>query len=398
MKYKLSCRSLYEDEQYYWFSEMKFNGFYRVDKKTLVAELLFHFPDESLEQEHLYPYMKKINDWFVFAPQRGKNIVLYHEQTKELKTFPLKIFSGERKIKNINFAKFSSVVSYEHDIFFFPATYPAIVKLNLVTMSLSYLETATKKINAMVPEFRSSFQNTYFGIGQLKEDKVYLPLGCANHLGIYDIKTDQLELQEIEGETLAFYEAFLQGEDCILIPKIGSDLSIWNQNKKEVKTYPVFSAVEGHEIRTLVHSPLIHQNTLYFSPTVGSAMYQMDLETESVSEVSFMEDLLPKTHKFPHFSFWDMFCVRLDGDVLSFISGKTHDWYQVNLETQKFTVRTIQADGVGEKILSEKTGYFGENFSADLESYCEFLKSGQQVFSKKQSEETIGQKIFRSTT
>lgn len=394
---KLSCQSLYEDENFYWFSEIQFNGFYQVDKKTLKPELLFRFPQESLEEIFLYPHILKVGEWFVFAPQRGNNIVLYQRQTKEVKVLPLKVFPEEGKIKYSAHEKFLSLDSDGNNVFFFPLTYPAIVKLELQTMTLTYQEEGMKAIQDIIPKERNRFFNLYFRTGAQKEGKVYLPLGCSKHLGIYDMKEEKLELVPIECNALAFHDIFLQGEDCYLTPRMGSDVVCWNIATRQSKTFPLLASVPEHKSTILVQNPFVYENSLYLCPWRDGGMYQMNLDTEEMGPVEFIQDLLPENHEFPHFSLTDMFCIRVEGDFLSFLSGKTHDWYRVNLKTKECSTWTVEADDEDDKIFTEKLCHFFEKPSGNLDSYLQFLKKGEFYKKKEMQEKTIGQRILEES-
>lgn len=396
MRYKLSCVKLYEDEDFYWFSEMQFNGFYKVDKKTLESELLFHFPEESLGAELLFQDIAKVGDWFVFSPLRAKNIVLYNEKTKEVKSLSLKNVDLENKVKYIPSVKFSSLFVYDDSVFFVPFTYPAIVKLDMTACTLTYLESPIEQIEQVLAENRHPFLNFYFGLAIGAEDKIYLPVACGSYVAIFHMSTMHFALHPIRGTMLAFHNICKKGDLVYLGPRIGSDLSCWNEKTGDVETITL--SLEENMDRSFVHSPFFYQDQLYYSAGLGSAMYLVDLQRRVAEEVTFVNDIFPKNYELPYTPLSNMFCVRQEENLVHFISGKTHDWYTVNLETKESSFVTIYADPVGQKIMSEKSLYLHENAEASLAVLCDYLMDEKYQKESKQLAETIGKTILDATT
>lgn len=389
---KLSCQYFYEDDRFYWFSEMQFNGFYRVDKRTLEPELLFHFPKDPLEKTQLCILWGKTEEWFVFLPQKSQNIVLYHGNTKELKVFPLKNYRETRNVTYCINMKFTSVWSYENEIFFFPSTYPAIVKINLLDMTLTYLDQAVKKVDSLISKASKGFPNIYFALGDRKGDKIYLPLGKENQIGIYDLKTGELQLEEVNGKQALYNRLLFHGEDCYLLPRKGGDLLCWNHRTKEVEAI----SVVDNEV-ALLGNPFVHQKNFYLIDYHELRVYRMDLDTKTVQTEEFFQEILPDKHIFPNITMENIASPKVQGDILTFISGKTHDWYEVNLLTKEFTIKIIEADHIGEKIMSEKIPFFIERRGVGLESYLDYLISGQYGTTKDKARQTIGQSILEAT-
>lgn len=396
MKYKLSCSNLYEDDRYYWFSELQFNGFYKVDKKTLTPELLFHFPEEDLDAERLYTDIAKVGDWFVFCPFSAKNICLYNEKNKEIKIFSLKEFSKEKKVKYNPCMKFSSLEVNEHIIFFFPYTYTSIVKLDLNSFNLTYLDSPIAQIEQVVREKRNVFLNIYFGPSCEKEGKVYIPLACGSYIAVFYMDKMNFELHSIEGTMLAFNHVYSEGDVFYLTPQIGNDLTCWNEKTGEVRNITLSS--EENVNRAIVHSPFFYKNKIYLSAGLQSAVYQVDLERMIAEKLVFVNNIFPHKYELPNLPCADMLCVRQEERLVHFISGKTHDWYTVNLETNETFFTTIWADKVGRKIMSEKSLHLFENSAVNEDVFLGFLKQGNYQNEKKERIETVGKTIFEKTT
>lgn len=400
MDYKLSCSSLYEDEQYYWFSEWNFNGFYQVEKATLKAKLLFHFPGEDLDREQLHIQIERVGDWLVLCPRRGKEITAYHRETGELKRFPLKENLGKTNIHYARDFKFFFQCSHKNQVYFFPATYPAVVILNLDTMLLTYQENEVKEMGERTKTPSDKEVNMYFGIGQKKGHKVYLPVACASLLGVYDMETNQLHFIPAKGETRSFFSAEVVGERCYLGDRAGNGVACYDEVTEEWNYLPFYATMEQRtgKFKVPYRSSFLHGTQLYLYPWSGNDRFQMNLETGEIKQSQFLIELLSQNHVYPYCSFCNMLCLRVEGDIVSFVNGKNGDWYEVNLVTEEWSTKSILADPIGRKILSEKVWYGVENYNTNLESYLAFVKNIEEKEDANVKTKTIGQAIFEATT
>lgn len=397
MEYKLSCGSLYEDETYCWFSELQFNAFYRVEKATMKPEFLFHFPEEALTQERLFGKPEKVGDWLVFSPVSAKNIVLYNLRTKEVKTLPLKKVLDARRLKFVQGYKFANIIVKETIVYLIPSTYPAIVKLDLSTMSIKYLDQWVDKVENVLAQDRNVHMNAYFTSGITSQNKILLPFACVNQLCSFNTEKESFELLEIKGDAAAFNGIAFDGFNYWLTPKIGATVTKWNPETGETQCLELENSwPDGPPI---VQSPLIAGNKLQLMAGIDSRYYEVNVESGEIFFVEFVNKQMPKKQELPNFPAADMLCTRLTGNQLLYISGKTHDWYTANLETKEVTYQTVWADKVGNEIMAQKTVTISETFGCGLQDFFAFVSNPTHTLNKTgKIEETIGQKILKATT
>ncbi len=396
MEYRLSCGSVFEDEQYYWFAELQFNGFYKVDKSTKKAELLFHFPEEDLAQHALFGAIKKVGDWFVFTPAVAKNIVLYNLKTEDLRSLPLKEVKGGKKISYNKNRKFSSVFIWGDSAYFIPNSYPAIVKLNLETFSLTYITKWLPGLERVLPEELDPRFNVFFGRGLVQGSTAILPCGCTNHVLLLNLENNSTKLIELESKASCYNAVAFDGTDFWLTPRFGGYLTKWNQETELCKTIEIGDT--GELQRALFNFPLVRNSVLYLSALNNSHPYQVDLTSEVATKMEVLDESLPTSFELPNMPASDMFCSRIEGNQYAFISGRDRRWYQMDLDTQEISSFEILADEAGIKIMQEKNLKAIERPHCSIPEFCQFLyqpESNQKI--AEESQGTIGEAVFRAT-
>lgn len=394
MYYGLSSNSVYEDEEYLWFSALNWNGFYRVDKKTKEAELLFRFPEEKTETASLYSSTKKVGDYFVFCPLSGKNIVLYHEKTKEMKTLALKEPSQNNLIPYNEKAKFiDSILGEKNKIYFIPQTYPAIVELDLETQSLTYLDFWITEFEQFLTKVDSLNLN-YFGSGGRSGESLFLPCRSFSCVMEMNLPLQKVLCHGIEGSVNGFRSLEIVGEEMYLLPQQGGILTKWNS--KTHKMEEIF-ITETEESPALWSQACANTEVLYLIPNMKNLPYQVDLSTGRVKRLDYFQKCFEKLKEINLTMTWVMLAPSLKGNQLHFICRLDQRFYQVNLDTEEFTSFLVESEKEIKEILAESHVYIPENKNISLDRFIDFISHSVFIEAKKE-EETVGSKILKETT
>lgn len=397
MEYKLTCVSLYEDESYYWFSELRFNAFYRVEKATMKAEFLFHFPGEVRTQGRLFGKPAKVGDWLIFPPRAGNTIALYNLNTEEVKSISIERNKNGGKVAYRPMAHFLRTISIGNQVYFIPLTYPAIMKLNVQTLELEYLDQWLPLLEEKIKKERSPLLNFYFSDALVKGTKAYLPCSCTNCVLIFDLEREDWEIVSIPGTVEAFQTIVFDGEYHWITPRFGGTLTKWNRETGESKAVPLVK--HWPEGVPLVHSPEIYQGTLYLSGGKNGTPYKVDCQSGRVQQLDFLQELQKKPKEYGHLNLPEMFCSCLEGDLWHFISGRNLNWYTYNLDTQELTCKVLLADQVGREILGKIPVKGIESQNNTLRDFCNFVKGPDSGVKDRENDgKTIGQTILDATT
>ncbi len=396
MGFSLSPNGIYEDEDFYWFAESQFNGFYRVDKKTKQPEFLFHFPEEELDQPRLYGKPEKVGDWLVFSPISAKNIFLYHMVTKEQKLIPFKEVKGEKKVKYLHQSKFSSPFIHGDMVYLFPITYPAILKLDVSTLKLEYLTDWILPLEQVLDKERKPQLNTYFAGRVRKENEVILTCGCSNKVFFFDINTNKGIWKVIESTVEAFHGIQFDETHYWLTPRLGSTLTKWNPDTDEITTISL--ADSWKDGPPMVIAPYLYQDKLYLMAGWDSHAYVVDLETDAVQQLDLLESVFTKERVYQLIILPNMFSIRFEDHLLHFVSGRDFQWYTVDLDKEELSSFPVEADEVGNYILSNNMKIMNqENQQRSLVNYANYVKLRTTMIEENQAE-TVGYKILRATT
>lgn len=398
MGFHLSFTSCYEEEDVIWFSEAKFNGCYKMNQETKKAEFLFHFPEEEKEAVRLHGNVEKVGDWLVFSPTTGKNITLYHLVTKEVKSFSLKDMKGNYQVEYRKNAKFSRVLSFGQALYFIPITYPAIVKLDLETMSLTYFTPWRVALEAHIHEKQEAPFNIYFG-GSMKTEKGFLfACTCTSCLLDFDVQEEQFQIKPLKTTAKSFQAIREVGEEIWLTPREGTIHTFWNPETGETRTEDI-DIRENPEKMVFGTGIVPKEDDFLITCLVDgeSRIFSYHPERGEIKPWNGLEKLLPQTRDLFYPFLPDFFFLPRKEDTLRFFSGRDHCLYTLNLKTQESLKVEIEADEVATEILSNRAVKNYENKSVTIAGFCQLIKNMPEK-ARKTEEETIGQTILDATT
>lgn len=393
---------IYEDEDYAWFPDLQMNGFFRVEKAGGQAELLFHFPKEEVTAEFLYSKPEKVEDWFVFTPRSAQSIFLYHTVTQEQKTIPLKPVKGSKKIRYRQTNQLANSVQQGNFVYFFPATYPAILKLNMSTFQVEYLTSWIGQLEGFLsedipPQLNGYFINKPFLPPQ--EDRLFLPCTCTNAVFEFDFTRDQGQFHKIEGAVTAFQQVIYQEGYFWLTPKQGNLLTKWNKETGESSTLPLVA--HWDKPWPLVGATFAYAQHLYMMATRNSHCYRLDVRSEQVEVLDFLEPLIQQEKSGETIlANNDFFAISAKDQWVRFVSGRDLRWYTANLETEELSSFSVTADPKALDILSQKQAFFKREWrNRGIPEFLQFLENRIiEDHSEEKQGETIGAIILKATT
>lgn len=384
MKYYLSPFNVYEDEDYIWCSENAFNGVYRIEKKRMIPEFMFHFPNEPLEKSCLYTNIIKVKDRFIFTPCFSNHITIYNEKIKEICSLPLKEMEGKED------TKFNMTFLYGDFVYFIPLTYRYILKLDLNTNKIEYLDDWYNSVLKNCENYMYGNEKNFFYEGVQIEDTIYLPLCMSNHILVFNLSDDTYRLIEIKNTTDSFCGICFDGKDFLLSPTYGSQITKWNQDQGIIGNISFKDFNEP--LWFPFSSPIIEGGLIYFFQLAHNMSYVMKISENEPKEL----DILDKDNAtyFPVLTNpLLMNFVSFKEKKLKFINQFNHRWYSADLEKGKKTFIRFQVEI---DIISDLTkgNYFFEEIDGQLECFVEYLsRIGEHK--KEEYNNTIGKAILK---
>lgn len=396
MKNKLISSCLLEEEQYIWFSEHRFNGLYRLDKSTQETEFLCHFPEEDLDTETLFGSVVRMEDYLVFSPVSAKNIVLYHTITGEMKTIPLpQPTKTSRKIPSLPSRKFFRTFVHSDFIYFFPITFPAILRLNMINLRLEMLTDWVEMVDSVIDDHRKPELITFFYDLCTHKAEIFLPLACTNHILTFSLTTGKVRLHKISGDVPAFLYICFDGEHCWITPLLHNAITKWNPKTGKTTQIPLFQENQQESLRVL--HPLLHENKIFLLVAFHNTMYSIDIEEEIPHKVEALHSVVSQKSGVQMNYYNDFMSDRIYDSTFSFISLRDMNWYSLDLKTQKSQHFSIDADQIAEEILSKKSVKVMERPSFSAKDFTHFLKTRDtETETVADDTETVGEKILKA--
>lgn len=399
MDFSLVPFGIYEDEEYEWFTEQHFNGFYRKRKGSSKAEFLFHFPEEPIDQHKLFQNPVKVGNWLVFPPLSGKNIVLYDMVTEEKKIIPLAPVTEERKVKYNETAKLGKALVRGQFVYFFPNTYPAIVKLDVSTLRVEYIKKWVGQLEKLMESSISPKRHYFFGGTPVMEGDFSLLVCCGiPYLFEFDFSCDKIKFLLIEGPVEAFRQIVYDGSHYWLSPNSGALLTKWKKETGETSCIPITE--KWTEPWTLVQKMFLYQDSLYLMPNPNGHFYQVNIKDGTVETPAFLETLLEMEYSFHWSMFPDFGNVKIEDHFLIFFHGKDFRWYKVDLESHEICSYGLERDETANRIISNTVhAVLLEQKKSSLSGYIDFVKSRiLETPSEEKETNTIGSAILKATT
>lgn len=130
--FMLECIEKYKNE--YYATSIRLNGIFSIDREGTVR-FVSKIKAELDKSRFLYSDSVTVDDFIVYAPNRADNICVFYPDSKSFKYIKI-----DSDIFPSNQGKFSKCIHYDGKVFFIPQQIPYIIKLNIETFELEYID------------------------------------------------------------------------------------------------------------------------------------------------------------------------------------------------------------------------------------------------------------------
>lgn len=233
-----------------WFSAADFNGLMEADLTRDEVKLLGVFPEEKLLERELYSSAAIYKSLLIFAPRSADQIAVYDLNKKEF----IKICLPEiKRIYRKDF-KFTLVTVYEHNAFFLPMEYPAILKLDLETMKLDVAVEwhegfkIRNDVKAGISDHSYSVRDQFifFLFGIIQDQK------SEKKIGIFDMSTERCILKDCLEKN--GYSAICADTNTVCLAEYQNGsvyISEWNQDADIVRQHSSVEMQNSNEVKNI---------------------------------------------------------------------------------------------------------------------------------------------------
>lgn len=272
IRYKLRGLGYAEVGDDIWLANLYFNALIKINKSSGQIQLIEKFPNYDIYQGWLYSTVFHVDGYLVFIPNTSEEILVYHLKTQRFQSMVLdgkKI--GTKKTYFVN------AYVYNHYIYLFPTGAKCIVRYDVSTHSVKYLENRLSALIRTWPETRYCFYQQF----EVIDTKIYVPFLDLNAVAVFDLEDESVEIRhlEIEGgcSTIKYVGGFFYLASWS-VPQIYR----WNIEKDEIKTYDGFLS-SNVEKNLFLYSCQVEDKLLFF-PEHCKAVMSLSLKTGEIKE------------------------------------------------------------------------------------------------------------------
>jgi hypothetical protein len=253
-----------------WFVSWQYNALFSMNLNTKAFRYKGSIPSEKESGSFLFSSITVNENYLIFVPHNGKNVVRYDMDNETFITAP---------IKKTHVRKFFDSHSYDSDIYIIPYLHPALLKYNVETGNIS----ENKDICIELDKFRKNNNDGYFNnnCGVRVGDSLILASEINNIIVEYNIKSDDYKLFHVGDEKNKYWSvAFCNGYYWI-IPHKGNILK-WNKETGELIEIDIYlyDFKEGSSSNFICFS-VFEDNILLF-PCTSNMVLKINTKTNEV--------------------------------------------------------------------------------------------------------------------
>ena len=321
--------NMVEENGKIWMALLNTNGICEVDRAAQQGRICGIFEEEPLNRKYLYGCVEKVGKYLFFAPLLAEKIAVFDLEHKKIFYISLKEMDGTYK-ENTREPKFWNVFRHQSSVYLLGYSYPAIVKIDITSMEVTYIVNSLKKVREISKYGNAS---VYFGDGQvLYNHKVLLPLVCINGVLELDLKTLSTKLIKVNVSMEGIGGiASLDGEKVWISGRgDGADrVACWERTSGIVREFSVPN-ISGN-MPDPFFAPVCTEKKIFLLPISAPYIYTMDIPECSIKECSIhdipeaAEELLWKDGR--------TIAVKLQDGILRYLTCADLKWHELEIDT-----------------------------------------------------------------
>ncbi|RED57593.1 hypothetical protein [Cohnella lupini] len=289
-----------DDDQYWWVSVYDFNGLFRVDKHTMIAEYMGSFEEENTQ--FLYLDAVEQDRKFYFAPFNADHIAIYD---KEKSIFEQLSFQNKEKLNWLRPGEneyFNRVIRYKRYLFFVAHMYPAIICYDTTSGEMTYcsdwlghVEHAAKRSPHWLNwDQTNDFDGLFCPGGFVVGSEIVLSLYMSNELMFFDMETLTYQFYKVGKQDERFFGVCYDGEHYWLAARKGNYIVKW---KRETQSYAKIEfpeyVIDGNAVN--YQAVIYAGGFVWLIPHEASTALKIDISNNSFHKASELD--LPETGK-----------------------------------------------------------------------------------------------------
>lgn len=343
--------SMVDDGKFLWFVSATYNALFKMDKNSWRLEFIGQFPNERLGVPQLYRGIAKCGDKLYFAPFVAKEAVVFNIS---LGRFDKILFRNlEFRLKVTSSLMFYNAISYKHFVYFLPAYYPAIVRLDTINGELLYYSNWLNSIENAI----NNPQSAYFYSYSVNNNEIILPCANANAIILFNMDTEIFKTYILGEIKNRYVSACYDGIDYWLCSITGS-IFRWNQ-ADNILTEVVSGVDDVKSKRMFIE--IFHLNGYIWAfPDKADLVIKIDISDNTIEKVNVFESELTLKEKNDSLFSGNFIMAAPYGSNIFTHTGKSNHLIKYNTLTEEKREEVIIPD---DKSLAElRAQYFYYNY------------------------------------
>ena len=391
------------DKSHGWFCHEYYNALFRMDMESHEINLEAVIPSPDGNGFCQYGFLELFDRKLILAPRNAKDILIYDLDEKFFERVKINL---DMLAPNEIFNLFSGVTAFGKYIFFFPGRYPAIIRINMETLEVTYFnEWYQELLKAAIgyDKNRVIFARCNCICGNC----IFLPYWQGNIIVEFNMKTGRYVLHRINKAVGQFscvqYDGKYFWVSMVNIPKIikwdidHGILEEYNNLPEDIQITSGFSYIEEYN------------SSIYAVPLYGNMIIKIDkvsYRSEKIRDLLMTPEENLKRYVLAENN---MLCYKRDkNDCVWFYSVFDGKIIKFNLHTLEFEeYRSIinneeDLKQIVEMTFLTNTGYgraYEETGKLSLERYIKYLTCTDAVLQENgnNSNGNCGYEILKNT-
>ncbi|MBB6732243.1 hypothetical protein [Cohnella zeiphila] len=214
-----------DDGSHLWWSAYSGNALMRMDKQTKVATYVGFFPDEKYCGWPLYGGALLSEGKLFFAPSAADAVAIYDIEAGTWEKIAFELSVQEAGQLFFPEYKFGDIKRYKNWLFFIPLSYPAIIRYDLDTGKIEYINKWIKQLEPYIFDKAE----VWFAQSVQEGSQLLLPACNANAIVIFDMETCKSVVQTVENVQHGFEGVCGDAEQYWLTPRKHTEIVRWNR-------------------------------------------------------------------------------------------------------------------------------------------------------------------------
>lgn len=194
---KIGFNDFVKVEDEIWFCDIYRNRLVKMDLQMRNIKTVVPLGKRQLKMS--YGSIFNYKDRIVLIPRNADNILIYNLHGNDITEIPLRENS-----EVIGRPWFIKAIAYQDNIYLFPARFGAVVKLNMETLTVTYLD----EIIQIAKNYKSDKKGIYFNCIAMVEHYCFMPLYETNVMVRFDLQTEYYDFIEYDDVNHRILSAF----------------------------------------------------------------------------------------------------------------------------------------------------------------------------------------------